>query len=662
MTNILEEFISEQDRLLSVYQRLPELGEQWLSAANASTQQIEQWQSELSANRFKLCVAGQMNSGKSTLINALLFGRIVLPVLDTVMTSTITLIEHVSQNPSGKVGAKIEFYGKDEWVNLRLQMTSGEAYKEKFETTVAQAREAGVLATEIAGSAPRFLDGLASLGEYIAPMEKGGRYTPFVKQVTVYADNPLLKDLVVVDTPGINDPNQIRAKLTEDWMKQADAVLYVTYAGQALSAPDVEFINKFMVHVATSHRLVAVNKVDSVTDERQLKSWLDNLRKSDSESLQMVFASSTPTILVSALGGLLEKPVAPLDDDLTWYRDKLSKIGFLDPERHGLGKLKAAIESRLVENKGASLLAAHHAKIDGVCVLVDNAIRSQLESLKQKMLDSSKSRDALEKERSRLLDSNNEAEILRDRFRSDLDVNLQSVFRSLDKAIGDIRVRSADEVETKLAAKNSVKAVMLEGAWVAKAELEKACGKISECAEHEWNDLHTDLDRNLEGLKSDLAAIAGLSIETIGLIIDRASLIALGSVSLDQCGLGKDDLAVLAKDTQGGIKLFINEMFSTSWGKDEVVAAFSHEIKEKIHVALNDRVKFARNSISTSLDNFRSSIQSEIAKAIEKRTESINTILNQSKEMDGMIRQWAHEKDTLEVELIRVATLIKSLQ
>jgi ATPase subunit of ABC transporter with duplicated ATPase domains len=146
MSSNLEAFKAEQDHLLSAYQRLPELGEQWLSKANISAKQIEQWHSELSANRFKLCVAGQMNSGKSTLINALLFGRIVLPVLGTVMTSTITLIEHVSQHPSSKEGARVEFYSQDEWANLRHQMTSDEKNDEKFQAAVTQAREVGVLA------------------------------------------------------------------------------------------------------------------------------------------------------------------------------------------------------------------------------------------------------------------------------------------------------------------------------------------------------------------------------------------------------------------------------------------------------------------------------------------------------------------------------------
>jgi hypothetical protein len=519
-----------------------------------------------------------------------------------------------------------------------------------------------LLAAETVGSAPHILTGFDGLGAYIAPIEKNGRYTPFVKQVTVYADNPLLKDLVVVDTPGINDPNQIRAKLTEDWMRQADAVLYVTYAGQALSAPDVDFINRFMLHVASTHRLVAINKVDSVTDEAQLTRWLDNLRNSQSEELKQVFASTTPTILVSALGGLLENPIEPLDEDSKWYRAKLDKAGFLNSERHGLGKLKAAIESRLVQNKGESLLVAHRAKVQDVCKLVDIAIRTELASLKQKMLDSSQSREALEKERGCLLDSNNRAKKLYGQFRSDSDVKLQSVFRNLDKAISDIRGQSAGVAESKLASKNTVKAVMEDTAWVAKDELEKACVRFSECAEKKWDELHADLNRNLDSLKSDLAATAGLNIETIGLIIDRASLIALGGVSLEQCGLGKSDLDAVAQQSQGVFLRFINGLFDTGMGKEAVVAAVSHEIKEKIHAALQDRMKFARGSISTSLDDFRSSIQTEIAKAIEKRAENINSILKQSKEMESTIKQWVQKREAIEIELHRVTALSNSLQ
>jgi len=662
MINYLEAFKNEQDHLLSAYQRLPELGEQWLKQENISVNQIEQWKSELSANRFKLCVAGQMNSGKSTLINALLFGRIVLPVLDTVMTSTITLIEHASQHPSGSEGARVEFYSQDEWDHLRQQMISDESNANKFEDAVTRAREVGVLAVEIVGSAPHILSGFEGLDAYIAPMEKKGRYTPFVKQVTVYADNPLLKDLVVVDTPGINDPNQIRAKLTEDWMRQADAVLYVTYAGQALSAPDVDFINRFMFHVASTHRIVAINKVDSVTDESQLARWLENLRNCESESLKQVFASTTPTILVSALGGLLENPIEPLDGDSKWYRDKLDKAGFLNPERHGLGKLKAAIESRLVQNKGESLLAAHRAKVHGVCTLVDNSIRTELASLKQKILDSSQSREALDKERGCLLDANNLAEKLYSKFRNDSDVNQQLIFRNLDQAVSDIREQFAGLAEGKLASKTSVSAVMEEAAWVAKVQLENSCLRFSERAEEHWGELHADLNRNLDGLKSDLAGTAGLNIETIELIIDRASLIALGGVSLEHCGLGKSDLDAVAQQSQGVFLRFINGLFGTGMGKEAVVSAVLHDIKDKIYAALQERVKFARGSIIECLDEFRASIQTEITKAVEKRTENISAILQQGKDMDVTIKQWAQQKNLLDVELLRVTTLINSLQ
>jgi hypothetical protein len=663
MNKNLESFKSEQARLLTAYNRLPELGEYWLKAADITAAQIEQWRSELQANRFKLCVAGQMNSGKSTLINALLFGRIVLPVLDTVMTSTITLIEHQSQHPSGKEGAKIEFYNQNEWANIRQQLEANAAHAEKFTTAVTDARNIGVLSAEIIGSTPHILDGFDGLDEYIAPMEKGGRYTPFVRQVTVYVDHPLLKDLAVVDTPGINDPNQIRAKLTEDWMRQADAVLYVTYAGQPMSAPDVDFINHFMIHVASSHRLVAINKIDMPgMDETQLIQWLEDMRKSESEGIKQIFSSSTPTILVSALAGLLENSTVPLDDDLKWYQDKLRAKGFLDPDRNGMAKLKAAIESRLVQNKGESLLVAHQAKVNGVCLIVDNAIRLELESLKQKLLDTSQSHERLEQERVCVMESTNQVEKLNSKFRDTVASSSQTFFQTLQIKVLDIRRNAANEAETKLSSKNSTSAVVKNATFVANDEMESSCIQLARFVEVKWGDFQADILRNMEVLKTDLAKITGMGILSVELIIDRAKIVALGDVELNHAGLDKRDLNKAAQEAQGSIARLLNKFFATSLDKEAVIAAISEEMQNKINKVLKERIEEAKKIINNSLDSFKTLVEEQINKLNELREKNIVLILRQRKGIQGTVKTMNTEKNQLEVELSRVTQLINSFK
>ena len=64
----------------------------------------------LRAERFVVAVCGEMNSGKSTLLNALLFGEEVLPAATTTMTAKIVLMDGASTD-----GIEATFYTRGEF-------------------------------------------------------------------------------------------------------------------------------------------------------------------------------------------------------------------------------------------------------------------------------------------------------------------------------------------------------------------------------------------------------------------------------------------------------------------------------------------------------------------------------------------------------------------
>jgi predicted GTPase len=137
--------------------------------------------------RFHLVVLGEFNHGKSTFVNALL-GHDALP---TGITPTTAAINHVIYSPH---------------VKARVVTSDGEATdltpsEIKDWVTVAGGRAADVAFVEVG-----------------------------------YPAELLKNNVVLVDTPGVNDLNEQRAEVTYGYVPRADAVIFLLDAGQALKA------------------------------------------------------------------------------------------------------------------------------------------------------------------------------------------------------------------------------------------------------------------------------------------------------------------------------------------------------------------------------------------------------------------------------------------
>lgn len=247
----LNDFEEEKNSLLQKYDLILSLD--LVPIGEITEQSILDKKKSLEDERFIVSICGQMKSGKSTLLNALLFGEQILPADDTVMTAKITSIRHDSTSRF-----EVHFYNENEWNKLRYDFAKEPNFQDQFEKDISSCLEQGIYYEEVISIERKIqhVAGIDQLLQYVALPKAGGKFTPFVKDVVVYHNNPWLKDVVVVDTPGINDPNELRANITKQWIHNANAVLFVTYAGQALAEPDVEFIDTYLLHVPSDRKSV----------------------------------------------------------------------------------------------------------------------------------------------------------------------------------------------------------------------------------------------------------------------------------------------------------------------------------------------------------------------------------------------------------------------
>lgn len=345
------------------------IDEQYIDSFNLELKQVEDgWQDVVDTNRtLKIGIVGGVKAGKSSFLNALLFrGRDILPKAATPMTAALTKISY-----SEKSYAKIVFYEDKDW-NAILQNAA--TFDERLETAIANEKKRreenakkdvwgrkiqnnllavqedsldqytierlkknideefrackelaemadtrGVAVNTLLGSDKEIplSDNLeADLKEYVGAE---GKYTPFVKYIELGMNKPMLKDLEIIDTPGLNDPIVSRSIVTKRFLKNCDAAFLMSFCGQFMSAQDVTFLLKALPQEGIGHVVLIGSKFDSVLQEKsyanlplpravaQLRRKLsaaakDTIQRNSSSSSQRErFTEALPPVFISSL-------------------------------------------------------------------------------------------------------------------------------------------------------------------------------------------------------------------------------------------------------------------------------------------------------------------------------------------------------------------------
>ncbi|MEO1814186.1 MAG: dynamin family protein, partial [Acetobacterium sp.] len=90
-----------------------------------------------------------------------------------------------------------------------------------------------------------------------------GKYMPFTKSVHIKLPYDSLKDLKIVDTPGLNDPVQSREARTRELLKYCDVTFVVSPSGQFLSQVDMELMDRITLKEGISELFVVSSQIDN---------------------------------------------------------------------------------------------------------------------------------------------------------------------------------------------------------------------------------------------------------------------------------------------------------------------------------------------------------------------------------------------------------------
>ena len=316
-------------------------------------------------------VIGQMKCGKSTFLNAFLFGDEVLPAATTPMTAALSIITY-----GEKKEVEVEFYSPDEWEEQKTNayrniedVKEDPALLSKIKAAkemVDNSKRLGSELNSLLGTTKS--DELNKLQEYVGA---DGRYVSITKSVTIHYPEEWLKGVQIVDTPGFNDPVASREERTNDFLKKADVVILLLYAGRAFDETDKAILFDKVANVGVGKILVGVNKYDlnfhngEKTSEMKTN-VLNAIRKACSEkdgSLVADQLKDVSPILFSASMALMAKmPMSKISSDETWkfhWNQSCSDFGISDQksmlEKSLIGDLESSVRE-LIKNSKEDIL------------------------------------------------------------------------------------------------------------------------------------------------------------------------------------------------------------------------------------------------------------------------------------------------------------------
>ncbi|WP_052712100.1 dynamin family protein [Domibacillus indicus] len=239
---------------------------------------------------YTIALFGAFSAGKSSFANALL-GEKVLPVSPNPTTAAVNRIhpvdgthEHRTADVHLKPGsvmladvnASLELFGRsasslDDAYNIVpgvLSANEGEG-KEKIHLSFLRAFHAGYKDYQTQAGETICVD-LETFKQYVADEKK----SCYVESIDLYYDCDFTRlGITLVDTPGADSINARHTGVAFEYIKNADAILFVTYYNHAFSKADREFLIQ-LGRVKDAFELdkmfFIINAIDLAADQEEL--------------------------------------------------------------------------------------------------------------------------------------------------------------------------------------------------------------------------------------------------------------------------------------------------------------------------------------------------------------------------------------------------------
>lgn len=290
---------------------------------------LEDKLTRVTASTFTIALFGAFSAGKSSFCNALL-GQAVLPVSPNPTTASINRINPVSPEHPHET-ATILFKTEQELLSdLNDVLDKFDASAESLADALAWIESRSEQELRNASFLRAFSTGYPIVQRFIGTTQTVDRttFTEYVAQehlscfvdiIDLYFDSPLTRlGITLVDTPGADSINARHTDVAFEYIKDADAILFVTYFNHAFARADREF-------------LIQLGRVK------------------DAFELDKMF------FIVNAID--LARQESEKQDVLQYVGTELQRFGIRAPRLFGVSSLQALSEKQTGQNQQSGLAA-----------------------------------------------------------------------------------------------------------------------------------------------------------------------------------------------------------------------------------------------------------------------------------------------------------------
>lgn len=227
---------------------------------------------------YKVAIVGRFKVGKSSFVNALTTSKLA-GVSTNPETAAISVFRY-----SESTYAEIDIISKEKWQALQKEddkrysgFTSfNEKHKDKKEKFVLADIETkyikeGGFSHRIDAVNWSSKDGQKNFLKEIKQFTSSQSPLHYlVNQIVIYVPIPLLGEQIeLIDTPGLDDTEIFRVILTEEKVKDVDAILFLTASGASYSQSDKDFLIRQLRSRQIKQLQIVVTKIDDTYESKK---------------------------------------------------------------------------------------------------------------------------------------------------------------------------------------------------------------------------------------------------------------------------------------------------------------------------------------------------------------------------------------------------------
>ncbi|MDN3450920.1 dynamin family protein [Planococcus sp. APC 3906] len=329
-----------------------------------TAQYLKRKAGRLENQEFTIALFGAFSAGKSSFSNALM-GESVLPVSPNPTTATINRIRPVTaEHPHEMADVRLKTVAQmTEDVRNSFQalgiaiQTLPEAYEKSSSLPASDTTEKQVHQSFINAFRNGYTQFEKELGKTLrVNREEFGLYVAkeerscFVDEIDFYYDCELTRNgVTLVDTPGADSINARHTNVAFEYIRNADAILFITYYNHAFARADREFLiqlGRVKDAFEMDKMFFVVNAIDLANNEEEKEAVVDYVR----DELQR-FGIRFPRLYgVSSLQALRERASSGMPEFETAFQH------FLKDELKGMAVQSLAEEEQKAVDRFKGLI------------------------------------------------------------------------------------------------------------------------------------------------------------------------------------------------------------------------------------------------------------------------------------------------------------------